>query len=64
MESGGQCPGSAALPYRVLRQAQHEDAVFLASPNKINLILSLSKDEAAASAADRFCGKEATSRPS
>jgi hypothetical protein len=32
----------------VLRQAQHEEALFVASPNKINLILSLSKDEAAA----------------
>jgi len=42
---------SAASPSFVLRQAQHEGRFFVASPNKINLILSLSKDEAAAPAA-------------
>jgi hypothetical protein len=35
----------------VLRQARREARVFRASLNRINLILSLSKDEAAASAA-------------
>jgi hypothetical protein len=38
----------------VLRQAQHEDAFFVASPNKLNLILSLSKDESAAPVAGDF----------
>src|SRR5205814_10602698 len=43
--------GSAAsLPF-VLRQAQHEVVFFVASPRERNLILSLSKDEAAAPAA-------------
>src|SRR5437762_14362262 len=31
----------------MLRQARHEDTAFVAAPSKINLILSLSKDEAA-----------------
>jgi hypothetical protein len=38
----------------VLRQAQHEDTFFVASPNKLNLILSLSKDEAAAPVPGNF----------
>jgi hypothetical protein len=41
----------------VLRQAQHEATLFVAPSNEITLILSLSKDEAAAPAAgnrDRF----------
>jgi len=33
--------GTVARPLFVLRQAQHEDRVFVASPSKINLILSL-----------------------
>src|SRR5260221_13646210 len=37
--------GSAASPSIVLRQAQHEDRFFVASADKNNLILSLSKDE-------------------
>jgi hypothetical protein len=43
-------PGSraaASTPF-VLRQAQHEDGFFVASTNSMTLILSLSKDEAAA----------------
>src|SRR5689334_3387935 len=48
---GGRFTGSAAYPFCVLRQAQHEARFFRASTNEINLILSLSKDEAAASAA-------------
>jgi hypothetical protein len=52
-KSGSVCSGSAAYPFRVLRQAQHEARVFLASPDKINIILSLSKDEAAASVAGK-----------
>jgi hypothetical protein len=40
-------PGSVASRPFVLRQAQHEDRFTVASPNKIALILSLSKDEAA-----------------
>jgi hypothetical protein len=36
---------TVAYPSFVLRQAQHEDRFFVASPNKTNLMLSLSKDE-------------------
>jgi hypothetical protein len=50
--------GSVASAAFVLRQAQHEDTLFVASPNDNNLILSPSsracrgtKDEAAAPAA-------------
>ena len=43
--------GSVASAAFVLRQAQHEDTLFVAFPNDNNLILSLSKDEAAAPAA-------------
>jgi len=50
-KSAGSCPGSVASSSVVLRQAQHEDRFFVASANKNNLILSLSKDEAAAPAA-------------
>jgi hypothetical protein len=54
-----------AQPIIVLRQAQHEDAAFMASPSKINLILSLSKDEAAsmAAAANRSSSQRRQRRP-
>jgi len=50
-KSAGSCPGSVASSSVVLRQAQHEDRLFVASSNKNNLVPSLSKDEAAALAA-------------
>jgi hypothetical protein len=50
----GWCLGSVASSSVVLRQAQHEDRLFVASPHKNKLILSLSKDGAAAAAAGNF----------
>src|SRR6185312_16768483 len=53
-------PEAVASPPFVLRQAQHEAPFFVASPNKMNLILSSAKDEAAAPAAGtRFPARSA-----